>query len=378
MRKAYKYRLYPTKGQIRILNRMLEATRWVYNEALATRKRAWEERHESLGLYDTHSLLPRWKAERPSLKIVHSQVLQNACVRVDLAFKAFFRRVKAGEEPGYPRFKGPGRYDSLTYPQYGNGVRLEGRHLILSKLGSIKVVLHRPIEGTIKTVTIRRASTGKWYACFSVEVEPSPQPVPDAAVGIDVGLESFATLSNGEKIANPRFFRREEKALAKAQRRLARAEKGTPERAKRRKVVARIHERIANRRRDFAHQHSRTLVNRFGIIAFEDLNVQGMLENRCLAKSIADAAWKQFVQYTMSKAAEAGRRVVLVDPRNTSQRCSRCGQLVQKDVSVRVHSCPVCGLVLDRDENAAINILRLGRQSLGANPWKPNPFEGWE
>lgn len=374
MQKAYKYRLYPTKGQIRLLNRMLEATRWVYNEALATRKRAWEERQESLGLYDTINLLPRWKAERPSLNIVHSQVLQNACVRVDLAFKAFFRRVKAGEQPGYPRFKGPGRYDSLTYPQYGNGARLEGRHLILSKLGSIKVVLHRPLEGTIKTVTIRRASTGKWYACFSVEVEPSPQPVPDAAVGIDVGLESFATLSNGEKIANPRFFRKDERALAKAQRRLARAEKGTPERAKRRKVVARIHERIANRRRDFAHQHSRTLVNRFGIIAFEDLNVQGMLEGRSgaapqrLAKSIADAAWKQFVQYTMSKAAEAGRRVVLVDPRNTSQRCSRCGQLVQKDVSVRVHSCPVCGLVLDRDENAAINILRLGLQSLGANP----------
>jgi len=361
---------------------MLEATRWVYNEALATRKRAWEERQESLGLYDTHSLLPRWKAERPSLKIVHSQVLQNACVRVDLAFKAFFRRVKAGEQPGYPRFKGPGRYDSLTYPQYGNGVRLEGRHLILSKIGSVKVVLHRPLEGTIKTVTIRRASTGKWYACFSVEVEPSPQPVPDAAVGIDVGLEHFATLSTGEHIPNPRFFRRDESERrsgaapqqAKAQRKLSKAEKGTPERRKRRKIVARIHERIANKRRDFAHQLSRNLVNRFGIIAFEDLNVQGMLEGRSgaapqrLAKSIADAAWKQFVQYTMSKAAEAGRRVVLVDPRNTSQRCSRCGQLVQKDVSVRVHSCPVCGLVLDRDENAAINILALGLQCLGASP----------
>lgn len=157
-------------------------------------------------------------------------------------------------------------------------------------------------------------------------------------------------------------------ALAKAQRRLSKAEKGTPERAKRRKVVARIHERIANRRRDFAHQHSRTLVNRFGIIAFEDLNAQGMLKNRCLAKSIADAAWKQFVQYTTSKAAEAGGRVVRVDPRNTSQRCSRCGQMVAKDLSTRVHQCHVCGLTTNRDLNAAINILRLGLQSLGANP----------
>ena len=369
MRKAYKYRILPTKGQQRILNLMLEECRFVYNQTLAARREVWEQRHESLGLYDTQSLLPAWKAERPSLKTVHSQVLQNVQVRVDLAFKAFFRRVKAGqEEVGYPRFKGFGRYDSITYPQYGNGARLSGRTLILSKIGSIPVILHRSVEGQIKTVTIRRSSTGKWFACLSTEIEAQPLPPSDRAVGVDVGLSSFATLSNGEKVANPRFFRQDEHELVKAQRKLSKVEKGTSEPAKRRKVVSRIHERIANRRSNFAHQESRRLVDNFGTLAFENLNAQRMMGSHCLAKSIADAAWNQFVQYATSKAEEAGRRVVPIDPRNTSKRWSRCGQMVQKELSVRVHACPTCGLVIDRDENAAINILALGLQCLGGSP----------
>jgi putative transposase len=368
MRKAYTYRISPTKGQQRLLNTMLEECRFVYNQTLAARREAWEQRQESRGLYDTQSFLPAWKVDRPSLKLVHSQVLQNVQVRVDLAFKAFFRRVKASQDPGYPRFKQFGRYDSITYPQYGNGVRLEGSTLVLSKLGSINVILHRRVDGQIKTVTLRRSATGKWYASLSVERAPQPLAPDTRAVGVDVGLESFATLSNGEKIANPRFFRQEEHELAKVQRKLSKAEKGTPERAERRKIVSRVHERIAFRRSNFAHQESRKLVDNFGTLAFEDLNARGMLKNLCLAKSIADAAWNQFVLITTSKAEEAGRRVVLVDPRNTSKRCSRCGQLVQKDLSVRVHSCPVCGLVIDRDENAAINIVALGLQCLGASP----------
>ncbi len=369
MQKSYKYRISPTKGQRRILNQMLEECRWVYNETLATRKRAWEDRKETLSLYDTIKLLPAWKAERPALKIVHSQVLQNVSIRVDLAFKAFFRRVRAGDpEAGYPRFRGHGRYDSITYPQYGRGARLMGGTLVLSKIGSVRVNLHRPVEGRAKTVTLNRSATGKWFACISVETEPKPLPPSGMAIGIDVGLESFATLSNGEKIANPRFFRRDEKAVIKAQRKLSQTEQGTPERAKRRRATARTYERTANRRSNMAHQESRKLINRFGVIAFEDLNVMRMLKNHRLAKSIADAAWGQLVRNTMSKAEDAGRRVVLVSPRNTSKRCSRCGQMVDKDLSVRVHSCPVCGLVIDRDENAAINILALGLQRLGASP----------
>jgi len=271
--------------------------------------------------------------------------------------------VKAGENPGYPRFKGRGRYDSFTYPQYG--FKLDGDRLHLSKIGDVRVVLHRPIEGTIKTLTIRRSSTGKWYACFSVEYEPAPAPQKETTVGIDVGLESFATLSNGEKIENPRFFRTDEKALAKAQRKLSKAEKGTPERKKARKIVAHVHERIANRRLNFAHQTSRKVVDRFGTIVFEDLNITSMQKNHCLAKSIADVAWSMFITITESKAEDAGSRVILVNPRNTSQTCSRCGMIVAKTLSDRVHSCPHCGLVMDRDQNAAINILRLGLQSQG-------------
>ncbi len=370
LKSAYCYRLWPTKGQMRLLEQQLEVCRWVYNQTLAARRDAWDERQESLGLYDTNKLLPHWKAEHPPLKQVHSQVLQNVQVRVDLAFKAFFRRVKAGEkEVGYPRFKGKGRYDSITYPQYGNGAKLNGNTLILSKIGSVRVNLHRPIEGTIKTVTLRRSATGKWFICFSVEKEPQPQPdVPDAAVGVDVGLEKFATLSTGEEIPNPRFFRRDEKDMARAQRKLSKEEKGTPARAKRRKVVARIHERIANRRKNVAHQISRKLVNTFGIIVFEDLSITRMIKNHCLAKSIADAAWNQLITYTSYKAEEAGSVCIQIDPRGTSQRCSRCKTTVKKGLSVRVHSCPVCGLQIDRDLNAAINILAVGLHSLGVSP----------
>jgi putative transposase len=347
---------------------MLEECRWVYNKTLETRKNAYEQEGKSLGYYDTAVLLPVWKRDRPSLKTVHSQVLQNAQIRVDLAFKAFFRRVKANEkEPGYPRFRGRGWYDSMTYPQYSNGVRFDGALLSLSKLGQVKLVLHRPLCGTPKTVTIRRKG-GKWYACFSCECEEEPLPLIGSAVGVDVGLTSFATFSTGEKIDNPRFFRQDEKALAKAQRKLSKLDKGTLERAKARKVVGRIHERIANHRRDFAHKLSRRLVNEFGLVAFEELTIKTMLQNGHLSKSIADAAWNQLVQYTTYKAESAGRPVVLVDPRNTSQRCSKCGSMVSKTLDVRIHTCHVCTLVMDRDENAAINILALGLQRMGKIP----------
>jgi putative transposase len=290
---AYQYRLHLTRGQQRLLEQQLEECRWVYSQTLAARRDVWEHRQETLGLYDTQALLPDWKAERRSLKLVHSLVLQNVQLRVDLAFKAFFRRVKAAEsEAGYPRFKGFGRYDSMTYPQYGNGARLEGNRLILSKIGAVLINLHRGVEGRIKTVTLRRSSTGKWFVAFAVERERTAvADIPQAGVGVDVGLEKFATLSTGETIANPRFFRGDERDLKRAQRRLSEQQKGTSERARRRRSVARIHERIASRRKNFAHQQSRKLVNRFGIIVFEDLSITRMSKNHCLAKSIADAAW---------------------------------------------------------------------------------------
>jgi putative transposase len=341
----------------------LELCRWVYNETLETRKNAWEQEGKALGLFETHKLLTLWKKDHPELKHVYAQVLQDAQARVDLAFKAFFRRVKAGSKPGYPRFRSHNRYDSFTFKQ--SGFALSNNDLLLSKIGRIKIVLHRPVEGRVKTLTVQRDRIGHWYACLSCEVQPKQLPFNDQAIGVDVGLESFATLSNGVKIENPRFFRRGEKELAKAQRKLSKAEKGTSARAKRRKAVAHIHERITNRRKDFAHKQSRELVNRFGLLAFENLNIKNMIQNHCVAKSISDAAWSQLIQYTTYKAESAGRYVVLVDPRNTSKLCSCCGNTVEKDLSMRVHECHVCGLVMDRDENAAKNILRLGLQSLG-------------
>ena len=376
MRLTFQYRLLPSKHQRTLLDNTLELCRWVYNETLATRKNAWEQEQKPLTRYYTTKMLPVWKEGKPELSQVYSQVLQEVCARVDLAFSSFFRRVKTGEKPGYPRFRGYGRYDSFTYPQ--TGFELLDNGLQLSKIGIVKIIIHRPIRGNIKTLNIRRDRVGNWYACFSCEVETDPLPASEKAVGVDVGLESFATLSNnGEKIPNPRFFRKDEKALARVQRKLSKVEKGTPEREKRRKAVARIYQRIANRRKDFAHKLSRSLVNEYGIIALEKLNGKNMLKNHHLAKSISDAAWNQLVQYVTYKAEYADREVVLVDPRNTSKRCSRCGTLVEKSLAVRVHSCPVCGLEIDRDENAAINILALGLQCLGASP-RSHPVYGME
>jgi len=369
VRKTFKYRLYPNKQQQRLLEYQLEECRWLYNDLLAARRDAWEQRQESLRLYDQQATLPMLKAARPALAEVQSQVLQNVAVRIDLAFQAFFRRVRSGEKPGYPRFRGQGRYESITYPQVPVGCKLDtaARRVRLHGVGLVKLILHRPLEGIPKTATISRSSTGKWYVCFSCEcAEPSPLPETGLHVGIDVGLKTFATLSTGREIANPRFFRAEEKALAKVQRRLSTEEKGTPERARRRKIVARVHERIAWRRGDFAHQQSRRIINLSDLIAVEDLSVNRMMHNHCLAKSIHDAAWSQFTALLSYKAAWASRKFVAVTPAYTSQDCSQCGHRQPLSLADRTYICPCCGIVLDRDFNASLNILRLGQQSLAS------------
>src|SRR5436190_3079682 len=318
MLQMYQYRLYPSKKQVQKLNETLDECRWLYNHLLEMRKTAYERDGISLTCFQQHYTFPVLKQERPSLSRVHSQVLQNVAVRIDLAFKAFFRRLREqAEEPGYPRFKGKNRYDSFTFPQSGFSLTHDDR-VCLSKIGSVKMVYHRPIKGKIKTCTIRRSSTGKWYVSFSVECEPERLDPVGTQVGIDVGLKSFATLSTGEEIANPRFFRHEEKALAKVQRKHSKLAKGTPERRKHRKVVARVHERIAFRRDDFTHQHSRRIVNQFGLICVEDLHTNRMIHNHCLSKSISDAAWSAFFAQLSCKAVEGGRTVVKVNPAYTS------------------------------------------------------------
>jgi len=370
MRKTLKYRLFLTKKQQRILQEQLNECRWLYNHFLEERKNAWEEDKRNITYFQQCNSLPALKKKRPSLNIVYSQVLQNVADRIDKSFQNFFRRIKQGQKPGYPRFKGFDRYDSFTYKQASFGWKIDDNRLSLSKIGSIKIKLHRPIVGIPKTCTIRRQA-GKWYVCISVEYEPKPLRKSNKAVGIDVGLENFATLSTKEKIVNPRFFKTDEKALAKAQRKLSKQSKGTPERQKVKKVVARIHERISNKRHNFIHQEARKIVNRFGVICIEKLNTKGMMRNHFLAKSIADAAWNQFAQALASKAEEAGHKFIAIDPRDTSQICSQCGTAVKKKLSTRWHRCPVCGIRLHRDINASRNILALGLQSLGLVPRSP-------
>ena len=365
--RTFQYRLYPTHAQATLLQQTLDECRWLYNHLLEKRKVAWEQGRVSLSYFDQCAFLPDLKDSRVSLKLVNAQVLQNVAGRIDLAFKAFFRRAKAGKKPGYPRFKGWGWYDSFTYPQVSGVCKVEDGSVVLSRVGQVKAKVHRPIQGIPKTCTVKRTSTGKWYVSFACENVPA-DVVPGSveAVGIDVGLTSFATLSNGESIENPRFFRKEERALARAQRRLAKEAKGTAQRWRRKKVVARVHERVAHRRRDFAHQHSRRIVNRFQVIAVEDLSVNRMVHNRCLAKSIMDAAWSQFAAYLSYKAESAGRSFVAVNPAYTTQDCSMCGHRQDMPLGQRIFSCPCCGLHLDRDLNASRNILRLGLESLAA------------
>ncbi len=375
MHKMFQYRIYPTKNQTRKLNETLEECGWLYNHLLAERKDTYGQTRKGISLYDQINTYPMLKQEHPRLCTVHSQVLQNVAVRVDLAFKAFFRQCKAGENPGFPRFKGQGRYDSFTFPQSGFSITHDER-VVLSRIGAVKMVFHRPIKGKIKTCTVHRASTGKWYACFSVECEPERLPATPEQVGIDVGLKTFATLSTGEEIANPRFFRKEEKALAKAQRNLAKAEKGTPERHHKRKIVARVHERIAFRRENFTHQESRKIVNAYGTIAVEDLHVNRMTHNHCLAKSISDAAWSAFFAQLDAKAEEAGRQFVKVNPAYTSQDCSACGHRQKMSLSERIFDCPCCHVHLDRDLNAALNIRGLGLQALGSSLEAPGFSRG--
>jgi len=366
--KTYKYRLYPTKQQKQLLAETLESCRVLYNCALEQRKVAYRQFGVSVRRLDQQAELLEIKEYFPKYKGIHSQVLQEVILRVDKSFQNFFRRVKSGEKAGYPRFKGRGWYDSFTYPQSGFSLSANtkgNQRLKLSKIGSIKVKLHRVIKGKIKTCTIKR-ELNRWYVCFSCEVEPEILPKTNKSVGVDVGIEKFAALSDGTLIENPKFLRKSEVKLKHEQRCLSRKKKGSNSRMKQKEKLAKLHRKIANQRNDFLHKESQKLVLNYDVIVFEDLRVKNMMKNRHLAKSISDASWSRFIAYTTYKAESAGKQVMLVNPRNTSQVCSGCGVIVKKNLSVRTHKCPCCGLILDRDVNAAINILRAGTAPGGA------------
>src|SRR3989338_3316972 len=351
--KAYEFRLYPNAEQQKQLERQLELLRFVYNKQLEYMIEQYEKEKKSCSYYELNAHLLDLKEQFPELKDIHSQVLQNVNQRVAWAFKHFYRRVKNKENPGFPRFKGRNRYKSMTYPQSGFSL---DKKLSLSKIGDISIVMHRKIEGKIKTLTIKKSATGKWLAFFTAEkVITKKEKVPHGLIAIDMGLRHFYADSEGGIVDNPRYFRKSEEKLAQAQRRHSKKKKGSRNRQKSRSKVAKVHETIANQRKDFLHKESKKLANKRAYIAIEKLSVQNMLKNIYLAKSISDASWWQFLLMLACKAEEAGSKILEVNAWGTSQHCV-CGNRVEKTLAVRVHQCDACGLTIDRDVMSAMLI----------------------
>jgi len=403
LHKAFKYRLYPNRATERQLYHVLNRCRELYNAALSERKDAYQQDQRTtvvqgtlrvvaatmiagrqikpMSFYIQRRDLVEIKQERPEYQDIASHVLQDVLNRLDKAFAAFFRRIKQGDTSGYPRFKGRNRYDSFTYPDTA-GWKFDSWYLHLSKIGSIKVKLHRKLEGQIKTVTIK-CEGEHWYVVFCCEVEASAKlPVSYEDVGIDLGVTHLATLSNSEMIEHPRYYRKAEKQLKQRQQALSRKKKGSHRRERIKGLIGKAHRRIARQRRDFLHKQSRKLVERYQVIVFEDIHVanltkrpapkqdeqgrylpNGASQKAGLNKSMQDAGWGAFVSMCQAKAEEAGRVLLKVSPRFTSQICSQCGAVRKKDLSERWHSCD-CGAELDRDVNAAINILERGKKVL--------------
>jgi putative transposase len=365
VRKTFKYKLKPTPEQERAMAFIVRRCRELYNAALHERRDAWQKCGVSLIEASQSAQLPAIKEVRPEYRDIHSQVLQDVLTRLDRAFQRFFARVKSGETPGYPRFQGANHCNSFTYKQFSNGATLDNGFLVLSKIGRVAVRWSRPLEGTPKTVTISQEADG-WYACFScADVPIQPLPPSGQETGVDLGIEAFATLSDGTRIFHPGWYRQAERALKTAQRRMSRRKKGSNRRRKAVTLLAKAHQKVARQRRDFHHKTALALVRENDTIYHEDLQVRNMVKNHHLAKSIADAGWSQFVSILTYKAACAGREVIAVNPAFTSQTCSGCGVLVSKGLSVRWHSCPDCGTSLHRDHNAAKNIERLGQSRRG-------------
>ena len=366
-RKTYKEKLRPTPAQERLLEDVLRRCRALYNTALEQRITAWQRRRVSLSRYDQEAELKDLRAEFPAYAAIHSHILQDVLARLDRTYQAFFRRVQRGEKAGFPRFKSSNRYHSFTYKEYGNGAQLDNGVLVLSMIGRIRVHWSRPIEGTPKTITLCKEADGWYLAISCADVLTQPLPPTGQETGIDLGLESFATLATGQRICTPAYYRKAEAYLRRCQRRVARRKNGSHRRRKAVVLLAKAHQHIRNQRRDFHHQAAHKLVQTYDVIYYEDLRVANMVKNHHLAKSISDAGWSAFLAILTFKAAGAGKRVQAVNPAFTSQRCSgpACGVIVAKGLSVRWHACPNCGTSLHRDHNAACNILRLGQATLG-------------
>lgn len=357
--KAYKYKLRTSKRIAETFEQTLGVCCDLYNAGLQERRDAYKLERKSISYSEQCLELTDMREGNADVENIYSQVTQDALRRLNKAFLAFFRRVKAKQTAGYPRFRSKSRYDSFTYPQ--SGFRLDGNKLHMAKIGSVRLRLSRPVEGKIKTCTIKRQPDG-WFVIFTAETKPEPLPPACEQVGIDVGLLSFATMSDAMEIDNPRWYREAQAKLRRAQRKIARRKKGSHRRRKAVQLLARTHLHIANQRRDFQHKISRWLVNNYQVIAIEDLNVKG-LASGMLAKSVNDAGWRQFLNMIAYKAEDAGRQFVQVNPNGTSQTCT-CGASTPKTLSQRWHECSECSVSANRDHVSAQVILQRVGQSL--------------
>lgn len=358
MHRTVTYRILKARREdLARLDEVLEMCRHLYNAALQERRDAWEKQRVSVTLYEQYRELTELRADDEAYQKLNAQMVRATVLkRIDKAFKAFFRRVKAGEKPGYPRFKSKGRFNTLVFTN--QGWKLKGGKLTLQGIGWLRVRGKTREGKPIGLRLVRKAD--RWYAQVLLDIGKKPEVKPSTnGVGIDVGLKTFATLSNGEQIAHPKFLKKSLEKLEKANRRLARRKSGSKRREEAKRLLARAHLKIANQRKDFIHKTTRQLVNIYDGFAIEDLKVKKMTQGpKSLRRGIMDSAWSLFFATLAYKAEYAGAPVVKVNPKGTTQRCSSCGTIVRKGLGDRWHSCGACGLEMDRDENAAINILR--------------------
>ncbi|MGD1712086.1 RNA-guided endonuclease InsQ/TnpB family protein [Dapis sp. BLCC M172] len=377
MRTAYQYKLRPKKDQIATIEMWLELLRRQYNYRLGERFSWWEENRCSVNACPLVMPIPRLrdnpdyysqkkdlvntKDKFPEYKLIHSQVLQDCIKRVKLAFDRWWKADKNGQKSGKPRFKGKGRYRSFTYPQIKQDCIQENK-INLPKIGNIKFIQHRPLPDgfQIKTVTISRKADG-YYVILSLEEKSVPaltsevEPKLKNTLGIDMGLKEFLVTSEGESVPIPQYYRKSQQRLKTLQKRLSRKKKGSKRWLKAVKAVAKQYKKVADKRKDFHFKTANELLLKAEVIAHENLNIKGLAKTR-LSKSINDAGWGQFLSILTIKAGNAGQKTIAVNPKNTSQDCSKCGETVPKELNIRTHSCPHCGIVIDRDLNAAINI----------------------
>ncbi len=350
--------MYPSKIQIQKIEEQYHEARKLYNTALEQRINAYRSvNRKSLNYYNQASELKELRLEG-FCKLANYSTCQDILRRLNKSFDNFFKRVKRGQTPGFPRFKNKNRFNTITYPSYGDGCKLINKKVYLQGIGKIKIKLHRNIGGTIKTVSLNR-KVDKYYVIFSCETEIKPLPKTNNAIGIDVGIESFCTTSDGEFVENPKFFKQSQKKLRVLQRSVSRKKKGSNSRRKTVKLLSKLYEKISNQRKDFLHKLSNRIVKENDVVCIENLNIKAMSKG-FLAKEIHDVSWNMFFLFLKYKAEKAGKEIIEVNPNGTSQRCHNCGAIVKKDLSQRQHLCPVCKINIHRDFNSALNILKLG------------------